>query len=122
MGMAWYWVALLLFGSALGLMMLGIPVAIGFFITNVIAAILFMGGGPGIARTISASASSTNCDRDWNNEDKYWGRRPADDDDDDAADEDAMLTFSASSSFLSSSIRLSMSPSGLCADDRWKQK
>src|SRR2546423_4220219 len=53
MGMAWYWVALLLFGSALGLMMLGIPVAIGFFITNVIAAILFMGGGPGIAQIIN---------------------------------------------------------------------
>jgi len=53
MGMAWYWVALLLFGSALGLMMLGIPVAIGFFITNVLAAILFMGGGPGIEQIIN---------------------------------------------------------------------
>src|SRR5215210_5164721 len=51
--MAWYWVALLLFGSALGLMMLGIPVAIGFFITNVIAAVLFMGGGPGIQQVIN---------------------------------------------------------------------
>src|SRR5262249_56190267 len=44
--MAWYWVALILFGSALGLILLGIPVAIGFFITNVIAAVMFMGGGP----------------------------------------------------------------------------
>ena len=35
--MQWYWVAIVLFGSALGLMMLGIPVAIGFFITNVMA-------------------------------------------------------------------------------------
>ena len=51
--MAWYWVALLLFGSALGLMMLGIPVAIGFFITNIIAAVLFMGGGPGIQQVIN---------------------------------------------------------------------
>src|SRR5215210_182285 len=51
--MAWYWVALLLFGSALGLMMLGIPVAIGFLITNVIAAVLFMGGGPGIQQVIN---------------------------------------------------------------------
>src|SRR3954465_8846827 len=51
--MAWYWVALLLFGSALGLMMLGIPVAIGFFITNVIAAVLFMGGGTGIIQVIN---------------------------------------------------------------------
>src|SRR5690349_24711808 len=51
--MAWYWVALILFGSALGLMMLGIPVAIGFFITNVIAAVLFMGGGLGIQQIIN---------------------------------------------------------------------
>jgi tripartite ATP-independent transporter DctM subunit len=53
MTLAWYWVALILFGSALGLMMLGIPVAIGFFITNVIAAVLFMGGGPGIEQIIN---------------------------------------------------------------------
>ncbi|MEA3192729.1 MAG: hypothetical protein QOD26_1062 [Betaproteobacteria bacterium] len=51
--MAWYWVALLLFGSALGLMMLGVPVAIGFFITNVVAAVVFMGGGPGITQVIN---------------------------------------------------------------------
>ena len=51
--MAWYWAAALLFGSALGMMMLGIPVAIGFFITNVVAAIVFMGGGPGIAQVIN---------------------------------------------------------------------
>jgi tripartite ATP-independent transporter DctM subunit len=53
MAWPWYWAALLLFGSALGLMMLGIPVAIGFFITNVIAAVVFMGGGPGIAQVIN---------------------------------------------------------------------
>jgi len=51
--MAWYWAAALLFGSALGLMMLGIPVAIGFFITNVVAAVVFMGGGPGITQVIN---------------------------------------------------------------------
>jgi tripartite ATP-independent transporter DctM subunit len=51
--MAWYWVAVILFGSALGLMMLGIPVAVGFFITNVIAAVLFMGGGAGIQQIIN---------------------------------------------------------------------
>ena len=53
MMMAWYWVALILFGSALGLIMLGIPVAIGFFITNVIAAMLFMGGPIGIQQIIN---------------------------------------------------------------------
>ena len=51
--MAWYWAAALLFGSALGLMMLGIPVAIGFFITNVVAAMVFMGGAPGITQVIN---------------------------------------------------------------------
>jgi tripartite ATP-independent transporter DctM subunit len=34
-------------------MMLGIPVAIGFFLTNVIAAVVFMGGGAGIAQVIN---------------------------------------------------------------------
>ena len=47
LAMAWYWVATLLFGTALGLMMLGVPVAIGFFATNLLAAMLFMGGGAG---------------------------------------------------------------------------
>ncbi len=51
--MAWYWVATLLFGTALGLMMLGVPVAIGFLATNVLAAMLFMGGGPGIQQVIN---------------------------------------------------------------------
>src|SRR5258708_19416887 len=51
--MAWYWVALILFGSAVGLMMLGSRVAIGFFITNVLAAMLFMGGGVGIQQIIN---------------------------------------------------------------------
>jgi tripartite ATP-independent transporter DctM subunit len=51
--MAWYWVATLLFGTALGLMMLGVPVAIGFLATNVLGAVLFMGGGPGIQQVIN---------------------------------------------------------------------
>src|SRR6185503_9748190 len=51
--MAWYWVATLLFGTALGLMMCGVPVAIGFFVTNILAAWLCMGGGPGIQQVIN---------------------------------------------------------------------
>ena len=51
--MAWYWVATLLFGMALGLMTLGVPVAIGFFVTNVIAAAFFMGGAVGIQQVIN---------------------------------------------------------------------
>src|SRR5213079_2142483 len=51
--MQWYWAALLLFGLGVGLMMLGIPVAIAFFATNIVAAELFMGGGPGIVQVIN---------------------------------------------------------------------
>jgi len=49
----WYWVAAILFGLGVGLMMLGIPVAIAFFATNIVAAVLFMGGGSGIAQVIN---------------------------------------------------------------------
>ena len=51
--MAWYWVATLLFGTALGLMMCGVPVAIGFLATNLLGAMLFMGGGLGIQQVIN---------------------------------------------------------------------
>jgi tripartite ATP-independent transporter DctM subunit len=51
--MAWYGVATLLFGTALGLMMFGVPVAIGFLATNLLAATIFMGGGPGIQQVIN---------------------------------------------------------------------
>jgi len=49
----WYWAAAILFGLGVGLMMLGIPVAIAFFATNIVAAVLFMGGGSGIAQVIN---------------------------------------------------------------------
>src|ERR671924_292330 len=51
--MAWYWAATLLFGTALGLMMLGVPVALGFLATNLLAAMIFMGGGVGIQQVIN---------------------------------------------------------------------
>ncbi len=51
--MEWYWAAAILFGLGVGLMMLGIPVAIAFFATNLVAAALFMGGGPGIMQVIN---------------------------------------------------------------------
>ena len=51
--MEWYWVAAILFGLSVGLMMLGIPVAIAFFATNLVAAVLFMGGDSGIAQVIN---------------------------------------------------------------------
>jgi len=51
--MEWYWAAVILFGLGVALMMLGIPVAIAFFATNLVAASLFMGGGPGIVQIIN---------------------------------------------------------------------
>jgi tripartite ATP-independent transporter DctM subunit len=51
--MEWVWAAVLLFGLGIGLMMMGIPVAIAFFGTNIIGAVLFMGGGQGIAQVIN---------------------------------------------------------------------
>jgi tripartite ATP-independent transporter DctM subunit len=49
----WYWAAVILFSLGVGLMMLGIPVAIAFFATNLVAALLFMGGAPGIVQIIN---------------------------------------------------------------------
>jgi tripartite ATP-independent transporter DctM subunit len=49
----WYWAAALLFGLGIGLMMLGIPVAIAFFATNIVAALAIMGGTAGIAQIIN---------------------------------------------------------------------
>jgi tripartite ATP-independent transporter DctM subunit len=51
--MEWYWAALILFGLGVGLMMLGIPVAIAFFATNIVAAVIFMGGANGIVQVIN---------------------------------------------------------------------
>ncbi len=51
--MEWYWAAVMLFGLGVALMMLGIPVAIAFFATNLVAAFVFMGGGPGIVQIIN---------------------------------------------------------------------
>ena len=51
--MAWYWAGAILFGLGVGLMMLGVPVAIAFFATNIVAAVLLMGGGSGIVQLIN---------------------------------------------------------------------
>jgi len=51
--MEWYWAAALLFGLGVGLMMLGVPVAIAFFATNLVAAVMFMGGAAGIVQVIN---------------------------------------------------------------------
>ena len=51
--MEWYWAAAILFGCGVGFMMLGVPVAISFFATNLIAALLFMGGERGLWQIIN---------------------------------------------------------------------
>jgi tripartite ATP-independent transporter DctM subunit len=51
--MQWYTAAALLFGLGVGLMMIGVPVAIAFFATNIIAALFFMGGAAGIAQIVN---------------------------------------------------------------------
>jgi len=49
----WYHAAGILFGLSVALMMAGLPVAIAFFATNIVAAMLFMGGPKGIAQIIN---------------------------------------------------------------------
>jgi tripartite ATP-independent transporter DctM subunit len=51
--MEWYWAATILFSCGVALMMLGLPVAIAFFATNIVAALLFMGGTLGIQQVIN---------------------------------------------------------------------
>src|SRR5918996_838110 len=51
--MAWAGAAALLFGLGVGLMMLGVPVAIAFFATNIVAAVVFMGGPPAIIQIVN---------------------------------------------------------------------
>jgi tripartite ATP-independent transporter DctM subunit len=51
--MDWTVAAAVLFGLSVVLMMIGLPVAIAFFGTNIVAALLFMGGERGIAQIIN---------------------------------------------------------------------
>src|SRR5919109_2888229 len=51
--MGWAGAAALLFGLGVGLMMLGVPVAIAFFATNIVAAVVFMGGPPAIIQIVN---------------------------------------------------------------------
>ena len=51
--MEWYWAALLLFGLSVLLILLGIPVAIAFFATNIAAALVVMGGPPGLWQIVN---------------------------------------------------------------------
>ena len=51
--MEWYWTVALLFGLIVGLMLVGMPIAMAFLAANIVAAMLFMGGAGGIAQVLN---------------------------------------------------------------------
>src|ERR687898_1529959 len=51
--MEWYWAIGLLFGLIVMLMLLGMPIAMAFLASNILAAMLFMGGTPGITQLLN---------------------------------------------------------------------
>lgn len=56
--MVWYFAFTLMLGTICVLMTLGVPVAFAFFLTNILGAIVFLGGGIGIETFIRGSMSS----------------------------------------------------------------
>jgi tripartite ATP-independent transporter DctM subunit len=51
--MEWYWAIALLFGLIVALMLLGMPIAMAFLASNIVAAMLFMGGAKGIVQVLN---------------------------------------------------------------------
>jgi tripartite ATP-independent transporter DctM subunit len=51
--MEWQWAIALLFGLIVGLMLAGVPIAMAFLASNIVAAMLFMGGTKGIAQVLN---------------------------------------------------------------------
>lgn len=51
--MEWYWAVALLFGLIVALMLAGMPVAIAFLASNIVGAMIFMGGAKGIAQVLN---------------------------------------------------------------------
>ena len=51
--MDWYWAVALLFGLIVALMLAGMPIAMAFLASNIVAAWLFMGGTLGIAQILN---------------------------------------------------------------------
>jgi tripartite ATP-independent transporter DctM subunit len=51
--MDWVWPAIVLFGASVALMLVGIPVAIAFFATNIMAAVFYMGGSAAIGQVVN---------------------------------------------------------------------
>lgn len=57
--MAWQLASILLLGGSTGLLLLGIPVSISFAITNLVGAVLFLGGESGLQQMMRNSVSAT---------------------------------------------------------------
>jgi tripartite ATP-independent transporter DctM subunit len=56
----WYEAALLMIGTAVGLMLLGLPVAFAFIATNMVGAFVFMGGTRGLEQVVSNMSASVS--------------------------------------------------------------
>lgn len=56
--MTWYEVLLVLLGTLIGFMALGLPVVFAFFATNLIGAYVFMGGDSGVIQLVRNAVSS----------------------------------------------------------------
>ena len=55
--MAWYFATLILIGTVMGLMALGVPVALAFMATNVLGTLIFVGSVAGLTQVIDNSTS-----------------------------------------------------------------
>ncbi|HVO16195.1 MAG TPA: TRAP transporter large permease subunit [Alphaproteobacteria bacterium] len=53
--MEWYWALILLMGPLLVFMLFGLPVVFAFFLVNIVGAIIFLGGDPGLAQMVRNS-------------------------------------------------------------------
>ncbi|SVC36407.1 uncharacterized protein METZ01_LOCUS289261, partial [marine metagenome] len=57
--MEWYYVLLILIGSLILFMLLGLPIVFAFFAANLIGAFLFMGGDKGLAQLVRNAIDAT---------------------------------------------------------------
>lgn len=58
--MSWVEASLLMVGLAMGLMLLGLPVAFSFIATNILGAFIFMGGTRGLEQVVSNMSASVS--------------------------------------------------------------
>lgn len=56
--MSWYLALALMMGTIIVLMTIGLPIAFAFFFTNIVGAVIFLGGGAGIMTFVQGSMSA----------------------------------------------------------------